>query len=120
MDMRTSGVSYFAMGHLDDPTVHTHYFLACGSRLSPRLKVKQKVFPETNCLSFSRIVSHSHSSLLDLPPFPFPFFFYYLAVTTYHLIHGQQGLFGCLARQKSALTQPFFLLCGRCSSSCCW
>ena len=41
-----------------------------GSRLSPRLSVKQMVCPfKRSCLSFSRIMSHSHSSLLDLSLF---------------------------------------------------
>ena len=48
--------------------------------------------PQKNCLSFSRIMSHSHSSLLDLPLFSHPqlLYFYHLAATINHLIHGPQ------------------------------
>ena len=57
-----------------------------------------------NCLSLSRIMSPSQSSLLDPPPFPSPnnsllLCFYRLAVTIHHLIHGPQDFFGRLATQ---------------------
>ena len=82
-------------------TAHRKYFLARGSRPSYRLKTESQTQCEANsvslckkCLSFSRIMSHSHSSLLDLPPFLSPttlsFSASTIAVTINHRIHGQQ------------------------------
>ena len=82
-------------------TLHTQYFLACDSRPSYRLKTESQTQCEANSVSllknyltFSRIMSLSQSSLLDLIPSlihnSLSLYFYHLAKTINHLIRGQQ------------------------------
>ena len=69
-------IAVLVLFHRAAHTLHAQYFLTCGSRpfytAYPVSCETDCVSLKKNCVSVSRIMSHSHSSLLDLPPFSHP------------------------------------------------